>query len=56
MPQADGVYVEINQDSYDMAAYSLATGQQVWTNTLDVPMADGHMPNTYDSIDFNNSS
>jgi hypothetical protein len=48
----DGVYVEINQDSYDMVAYSLATGQQVWTNTLDVPMADGHMPNTYDSIDF----
>jgi hypothetical protein len=49
---ADGVYVEINQDSYSMIAYSLSTGQQVWTGTLDAPMADGHMPNTYDSYDF----
>ena len=49
---ADGVYVEINQATYDMAAYSLTTGKEVWTNSLDVLMSDGHMPNNYDSFDF----
>ncbi len=49
---ADGVYVEINQATYEMAAYSVTTGQQVWTNSLNVPMADGNMPNTYDVFDF----
>ena len=49
---ADGVYVEINQDSYEAAAYSLTTGVQVWTTNLNVPMADGNMPNQYDSYDF----
>jgi hypothetical protein len=49
---ADGVYVEINQATYDMAAYYLATGKQAWTNTLNVKMADGHMPDQYDSFDF----
>ena len=32
-----------------MAAYSDATGQQVWTTNLNVRMADGNMPNTYDA-------
>jgi len=49
---AAGVYVEINQDSYQAAAYSLTTGQTVWTTNLDVKMADGFMPNQYDSYDF----
>ncbi|MGA2680871.1 MAG: PQQ-binding-like beta-propeller repeat protein [Candidatus Bathyarchaeia archaeon] len=49
---AAGIYVEINQDSYQMAGYSLTTGQQVWTNSLNVRMADGNMPNQYDSFDF----
>ena len=49
---ADGVYVEINQATYDMVAYSLTTGKQVWTGTLNAPMSDGNMPNTYDVYDF----
>jgi hypothetical protein len=49
---ADGVYVEINQATYDMAAYYLATGKQAWTTSLNVKMADGHMPDQYDSFDF----
>lgn len=49
---ANGVYVEINQYSLDMIAYSGATGQQVWTGSLNAPMADGHMPNTYNSFDL----
>jgi hypothetical protein len=49
---ADGVYVEINQATYDMAGYYLATGKLAWTNSLDVKMADGHMPDQYDSFDF----
>jgi hypothetical protein len=49
---AAGVYVEINQATYEMAAYSLTTGDLVWTNSLDVKMADGNMPNTYDEYDF----
>lgn len=49
---AAGVYVEINQATYDMAAYSVTTGALVWTNSLNVPMADGNMPNTYDVFDF----
>jgi hypothetical protein len=49
---ADGVYVEINQATYDMAGYYLATGKEAWTTSLDVKMADGHMPNSYDSFDF----
>ncbi len=49
---AAGVYVEINQATYDMSAFSLTTGTEVWHNTLNVPMADGHMPNTYDVFDF----
>jgi len=48
----DGVYVEINQDSYEAVGYSLATGAQLWTTNLDVKMADGFMPNQYDSYDF----
>ncbi|HUK84692.1 MAG TPA: hypothetical protein VLU95_02410 [Candidatus Acidoferrum sp.] len=49
---AAGVYVEINQATYDMEAFSLTTGQKVWENSLNVPMSDGHMPNTYDEYDF----
>ena len=30
----DGVYIEIDQDTMALAAYSLFTGKQVWTNTL----------------------
>ena len=48
----DGVYVEINQDSYEAAGYSISTGTQVWTTNLDVRMSDGNMPNQYDSYDF----
>jgi hypothetical protein len=48
----DGVYVELNYATYDMAAYSLTTGKVVWTKTLDVPMSDGQMPNTYDEYNF----
>jgi putative pyrroloquinoline-quinone binding quinoprotein len=48
----DGVYVEINQDSYEAAGYSLATGTQLWTANLDVRMADGNMPDQYDAYDF----
>ncbi|MGA3059840.1 MAG: PQQ-binding-like beta-propeller repeat protein [Candidatus Bathyarchaeia archaeon] len=48
---ADGVYVEINQVTLAMAAYSLTTGSVVWTGSLNVPMADGKMPNTYDTYD-----
>lgn len=29
-----GVYVEIDQDTMGLVAYSLTTGKQVWTNTL----------------------
>jgi hypothetical protein len=49
---ANGVYVEINQVTYDMVAYSLQTGKQVWTSTLNKPMSDGNMPNTYDEFYF----
>jgi hypothetical protein len=49
---AAGVYVEINQATYDMEAFSLTTGQKVWENSLNVLMSDGHMPNTYDEFDF----
>jgi outer membrane protein assembly factor BamB len=43
-----GVYAEINLVTLDMAAYSIQTGKQVWTSTLNKPMADGHLPNPYD--------
>lgn len=49
---ADGVFVQINQDSYQAFGYSLTTGQQVWTTSLNVRMADGNMPNPYDSYDL----
>ena len=49
---ADGVYVDINQATYQMAAYYLTTGKLAWTNTLDVKMSDGHMPDQYDEFDF----
>jgi hypothetical protein len=49
---AAGVYVEINQATFDMQAFSLATGKQVWENSLNVPMSNGQMPNTYDEYDF----
>jgi outer membrane protein assembly factor BamB len=49
---AAGVYVIINQATYDMEAYSLTTGKQVWTSTLNVPMYNGKMPNSYDEFDF----
>ncbi len=49
---AAGVYVEINFATYDMEAFSLATGQKVWENSLNVPMANGKMPNTYDEYGF----
>ena len=46
----DGVYVEINYATLDMVAYSLSTGTQAWTGTLNVKMADGHMPDPYDDF------
>ncbi len=49
---AVGVYVEINQATYDMQAFSLTTGQLVWEKSLNVPMSNGQMPNTYDEYDF----
>ncbi|MGZ4850334.1 MAG: outer membrane protein assembly factor BamB family protein [Candidatus Bathyarchaeia archaeon] len=49
---AAGVYVEINFATYDMEAFSLTTGQKVWENSLNVPMSNGHMPNTYDEYGF----
>jgi hypothetical protein len=49
---AAGVYVEINFATYDMQAFSLTTGQQVWEKSLNVPMADGKLPNTYDEYGF----
>ena len=49
---AAGVYVEINFATYDMQAFSLATGQQVWEKSLNVPMSNGKMPNTYDEYGF----
>ena len=45
----NGIYVETNQNTFQMAAYSDATGTQVWTTNLNVPLADGNMPNTYDT-------
>jgi len=45
----NGIYVETNQNTFKMAAYSDATGTQLWTTNLDVPLADGNMPNTYDA-------
>ena len=45
----DGVYCEINYDSYEIAGYSLVTGTQLWTTNLNVRMSDGFMPNQYDS-------
>ncbi|MGA3111798.1 MAG: PQQ-binding-like beta-propeller repeat protein [Candidatus Bathyarchaeia archaeon] len=45
----NGIYVETNQNTFQMAAYSDTTGQQVWTTNLNVRMADGNMPNTYDA-------
>ena len=45
----DGVYCEANYDSYELAGYSLATGNQLWTTNLNVQMSDGFMPNQYDS-------
>ncbi|HMK95186.1 MAG TPA: hypothetical protein VK536_07275 [Candidatus Limnocylindrales bacterium] len=49
---ADGVYVDINQATYQMAAYYLSTGDLAWTNTLNVKMSDGHFPDQYDEFDF----
>jgi hypothetical protein len=49
---AAGVYVEINQATYDMQAFSLTTGQEAWRGTLNVTMADGNWPNDYDAFDF----
>ena len=49
---AAGVYVEINQNSYLAEGFNVDTGKSVWTSNLDVPMADGNMPNPYDSFDF----
>jgi len=49
---ADGVYVDINQATYQMAAYYLSTGALAWSKTLDVKMADGHMPDQYDEFDL----
>ena len=45
----NGIYVETNQNTFQMAGYSDATGQQIWTTNLNVRMADGNMPNTYDA-------
>ena len=49
---ADGIYVEINQNSYEAEGFNVDTGKSVWTSNLNVPMADGNMPNPYDSFDF----
>ncbi|MGA2681107.1 MAG: PQQ-binding-like beta-propeller repeat protein [Candidatus Bathyarchaeia archaeon] len=46
---ANGIYVETNQNTFQMAAYSDTTGQQVWTSNLNVKMADGNSLNTYDA-------
>jgi hypothetical protein len=46
---ANGIYVETNQNTFQMAAYSDATGEQVWTTNLNVKMADGNSLNTYDA-------
>jgi hypothetical protein len=48
----DGIYVEINQNSYLAEGFNVDTGKSVWTSNLNVPMADGSMPNPYDSFDF----
>jgi hypothetical protein len=45
----DGIYCELNYDSYEAVGYSLNTGQQLWTTDLNVKMSDGFMPNQYDS-------
>ncbi len=50
---AVGVYVDINQVTLDMVAYSLQTGKQVWTGTLNKPMANGNLPNQYDTFYLN---
>ena len=47
-----GIYVEINQNSYMAEGFNVDTGKSVWTSNLNVPMADGNMPNPYDSFDF----
>jgi len=49
---AYGIYVEINQNSYLAEGFNVDTGKSVWTSNLNVPMADGNMPNAYDSFDF----
>ena len=47
--QANGIYCEMNQNTFKVAAYSDTTGEQVWTTDLNVKLADGNMPNSYDS-------
>jgi len=45
----NGIYVEANQNTFQVAAYNDLTGQEVWTTNLNVKLADGNMLNTYDS-------
>jgi PQQ enzyme repeat. len=49
---AAGVYVEINQATYDAQAFSLTTGKLVWEKSLNVTMSNGKYPNDYDEFDF----
>jgi len=49
---AAGVYVEINQATYDAQAFSLTTGKLVWEKSLNVTMSNGQYPNDYDEFDF----
>ncbi len=46
----DGIYVELNYNSYNMNGFYADTGKKAWESTLNVPMADGNMPNPYDSF------
>jgi hypothetical protein len=49
---AAGVYVEINQATYDAQAFSLTTGKLVWETSLNVTLSNGKYPSDYDEFDF----
>jgi hypothetical protein len=49
----DGVYVELNYATLAAIAFSLSTGQEAWTSSLDVKMSDGNMPSGFDDFGLN---
>jgi hypothetical protein len=49
----DGVYVELNYATLGAIAFSLQTGQEAWTSSLDVKMSDGNMPSAFDDFGLN---